>query len=363
MSCPDKDPKKPVPTPAVPTVAPCPECDIEIIDETGKVVTGTPERMVGQRIQLRVRSTPVEQPLADKDWRIGGVIVKEYVQKYRGAYRTNLRPDELTLETVIFYWLDGSFTGQPNTVTVSATTALGQRKTKLVTFKVFMPDVDRFRIIAQATHVTSEYRTIDSMSLTNYHRDPSGHEGSDWDVVATLPSPTSTKADGEVAFVQLINVNRTWTDNAGTPHYKVSNKLVLDDSAPNARQIDLDSPDVQYANKRENVAAGGTFATLRRFPDGDSPKQPLTAQDRSTSASENFELYLMYRPTGIGNIWVTLQMGTWSWGGTTTRIGAPASTANKWNPATGTVPAATTTGLPTTQLPLWSTSFHFVRET
>jgi len=53
-------------------------------------------------------------------------------------------------------------------VTVSAT-VLGVRKTKSVTFMLFKPQVDQFDIIAQATHVTTEYGTSNSPSLTNYH--------------------------------------------------------------------------------------------------------------------------------------------------------------------------------------------------
>ena len=201
------DPKKPKPAPGPTTVAvPCPGCDIEIIDEMGAVVTGIPERMVGQWIQLKVRSTPTVQPLMNPLWDISGVIVKEYVQKNRAAYKSDHRAEDSRVDFVKFYWLDGSFTGEGKTVTVSAT-VLGVRKTKSVTFMLFKPQVDQFDIIAQATHVTTEYGTSNSPSLTNYHRNPSGHEGSDWNVQATLPSPAAVKADGEIAFVQLINVN------------------------------------------------------------------------------------------------------------------------------------------------------------
>src|SRR5205807_10401581 len=56
-------------------------------------------------------------------------------------------------------------------------------------------------------------------------------------------------------------------------------------------------------------------------PDSDTPGQGVFSTLQSLSINDNFQTYLMYRPSTPGSIWVTLNVLNWSWSGSATMPG------------------------------------------
>jgi hypothetical protein len=156
-------------------------------------------------------------------------------------------------------------------------------------------------------------------------------------------SHRACRGRGQVGFTQRIQPDRRNTNNAGTTVKKASATFVLDEGLG-----------IQYSGPRA-VAASGSV-TLNGASYADSPGNGLIASNRASSASDNFELFLMYKSDEADSVWVTLSLLTWLWAGQITRIGAPASPANNWNAPTGTALSATASAR-STRLPEWSSNF------
>lgn len=322
---------------------PCPpRPTLEIFDmKLGAVVSSAKhDKIVGQKVLLLARSKPVGHAVTNVQWTIPGERIKNYTQSVGAGTRTELSAPDLQKVSIEFYWIGGGC----QTVQVSAQVD-GVAQTASATFKVLRPTMDRFKITTSSVSVMTDHFASPGNPVLGAYQGtpPPARFGCQWDAKVT----TTAGGAGQIAFTQKILVNRTWTNNAGVArHYTSGGVLVLDDGLG----IQYDGP--------QPISAGGS-ATLDGWKYADSPWIPLSASDRSASASERFELYLMYKPSGGDSIWVTLGMAEWSWAGATTRIGAPASVANNWNPATGAAltPAGSGSGTDSTQLPTWTGSF------
>ena len=86
-----------------------------------------------------------------------------------------------------------------------------------------------------------------------------------------------------------------------------------------------------------------------------------TPATSSISRSDEFRSYLMYRPAGVGSIWITLRKMTWHWKGAASRR----QYDKMWElvPDSGDSPISPPRGLATCELPVWSSSFHRMVET
>jgi hypothetical protein len=164
--------------------------------------------------------------------------------------------------------------------------------------------------------------------------------GCQWNATATAPAGGA----GQIGFTQLIAPNRSYLRNNGTTIQKNSGgTFVLDEGAG-----------IQY-NGAQRIGASAA-ATLTGSSYADSPANSLDATYQSSSAKDDFRLFLMYKHSDADSIWVTLGRATWGWRGMTTRIGAPASPANNWNAPTGTG-MPNTNGVNSIELPEWDNNY------
>ena len=53
----------------------------------------------------------------------------------------------------------------------------------------------------------------------------------------------------------------------------------------------------------------------------DSPSEHLTSSFLQDTADDSFEMWLMFKPSGTGAIWVPLRKTSWSWSGSASRSG------------------------------------------
>ncbi len=290
--------------------------------------------MVGNKIRLGLQSRPPGQTISNPQWTIPGTIVKNYTQSPTTGTKTDVAAADLQSLSIDFFWIDD---GSQN-VSVTAT-VMGVALNPNVTFEVQRPTVNHFTATTSSVNVCLPHTYIRPGTwLAAYDPHPGGTPGCQWDAQVTAP-PLGA---GQVGFTQRIQPHRVVQDNDGTTGTLSSPSMVLD--AGNGKQYNGAKP---VLNSNSVTMNGLNYA--------DSPAAELTNLRQSSSGADSFELYLMYQSSEADSIWVTLSMLTWQWAGATTRIGAPASTANNWNAATGTSLSATASSR-TNTLPEWTTN-------
>lgn len=307
-----------------------PPVALEIVDrKTGSVISGTTQtKIVGQKVELRVRTRPAGQSMTNIQWTIPGQTVKSYTQSTSTATKTGLSVADLQAVDVDFYWIAGG-----NQVVQVAATVQGTALTASVTFDVKAPTAVSMTSATGAVAVSNPGFPDSGLEL---HYGTSTTPGISWTLRATAPAG----GDGEIAGTQLINTNRTRTPNAGRAQtFSSGGAFVLDNTVPYAPSVAI---------------AGGASAT---WTSDDSPGTPLTSNLRDKAVSDSFRLYLMYRPAGADSIWVTIARLDWDWAGQTTRVGAPADPGNIWNAPTGVSNTRNPSGSASTELPLWTDNF------
>jgi hypothetical protein len=153
-----------------------------------------------------------------------------------------------------------------------------------------------------------------------------------WNAEVTTPNGGA----GEIAFTQRIKTLRRFTLNDGTKQKLTSgDEFILDDGLG-----------IQY-DGTTSIGSNDTKTHSRN----DTPGNILTQNDMKTSADDNFELYLMYRPTG--GIWVTLRKLEWHWKGSASK-----DVAGNWTLDSGSTSASVDPGSSdSTELPEWDNYF------
>ena len=321
-------------TPAGCTTAPCPlAVRLEIVDAAGTVLTGTQTRIVGERIDLTVRTNPAGHALSNIQWTLPGDRIKDYTQAVGSAAVTNLTAAELTSASVQFYWF-AKLTG--GNVQVSANVD-GAPQSASVSFNVLAPTAVSFTGEQCATKLGPHF--LYPLGVNAYDA-ATGHFGIQWNATCTAPAGGA----GEIAITQLITRNFTRT-RAGVAEHITSPAQVLDDGLG-----------IQYSGPQP-IAAGAS-ATLSGNAYSDSPGSgQLTADITVINCNDQFIDFFMYKPSKPNAIWVTLSRMTWSWSGAATKAGPPPPPP----PPSGFVlgahtPAAITTqtGSASTALPQWT---------
>lgn len=290
--------------------------------------------MVGNKIRLGLQSRPPGQTISTPQWTIPGIIVKDYTQSPTTGTKTGVAPADLQALSIDFFWIDDGVQDVSVTATVT-----GMALNPHVTFNVQRPTVNHLTATTSSVNVCPPHTYIKPGTyLAAYDPRPGGIPGCQWDAQVTAPSI----GVGQVGFTQRIQPLRVVKENDNVTGTLSSPSMVLDGSLG-----------IRYDGSQA-VANSGSV-TLNGLNYADSPANELTAQSQSSSASDSFELYLMYRSDEPDSIWVSLSMLTWKWAGATTRIGAPTSAANNWNAPTGTSLSATASAR-TNTLPEWTTN-------
>jgi hypothetical protein len=312
---------------------------LEIVNRrTGAVVSGTNQsRIVGQKVELEVRTRPAGEAMTNIRWTIPGDRIKNYTQSVASAVKTDLAAADLQRATIDFYWINRGH----HTVQVSAQVA-GATLTASVDYNVLRPTINRFTTTVSSVNLCIGNYIRPGTWFAAYQPTPApARVGNQWNAQVTAPAGGA----GQIGLTQLINVNRVQTTNAAvTQTWSSGGALVLDDGLG-----------IQYSGPQP--IAAGSAATLSGANYADSPGNPLSAGYSASSATDSFELYLMYKSSEAGSIWVTLRKVRWNWAGQTTRIGAPASPANNWNAPIGTALASDANGTDSMALPTWNRAY------
>ena len=319
---------------------------LDIIDvKTGSVITGsTIVKMVGNKIRLGLQSRPPGQPVTNPQWTIPGTIRKNYIQSINPILgkETPIDPADLQAANIDFFWIDKDEPNGAENVSVTATVA-GAPMNANVTFTIQRPTVDHFTAVTSSVNLCVETYINPGTWLAAYQPSPHGNVvGCQWDAKVTV-SPIGV---GNVGLTQLIQPNRVVQFNSGHIKRKASNTPVVDDGLG-----------IQYSGQQSVSNSGSVTLTGRTY--ADSPGTELVSNQMSSSATDSFQLYLMYQSSEPDSIWVTLSRLTWRWAGQITRIGAPQSPDNNWNAPTGTSLSADPSSR-SNRLPQWSTNLASV---
>jgi len=156
---------------------------------------------------------------------------------------------------------------------------------------------------------------------------PTGTPGISFSRSITMPSGFT---GGDTQWVQLIDsITRTFTPNGGSIK-TASGSGLLDTTYP--------------------YATGASTS--------DSPGQGVDSCNHSAvSANDSFSMWLMFKPSGTGSIFVPLRKVSWSWSGSGTRTGTCSWTLSTSNHSTNPTDADST-DFPTWSSNVTSLTFH-----
>jgi hypothetical protein len=299
---------------------------LEIFDqETGNVISGTKQStIVGDRVHLGVRANP-QLRLQDIEWTVSGNTVAHYsayhdqpgeVSELSAPYRRSLQ--------ITFYWIAGG--GQMVEVKARAgDTALVAN----VHYDVLAPS--NVSMTSTTGAVGVGFNKIPDTPWLALYYGTQNQVGIKWTCKATAPKGGA----GEFGLIQLVKRLNELIDNRGKPKIISDAQYALDTWVPyNGLSIDVGD------GKAEFLVAN------------DNPDVELTADFSKASVNESFRTYFMYRSRG-DSIWVTLMRLDWHWAAETTRVGAPGSADNIWDPPRNVSTDTNPTGVQSTELPTW----------
>jgi hypothetical protein len=129
---------------------------------------------------------------------------------------------------------------------------------------------------------------------------------------------TGAYQEGDIAFTQLIETDSLYTEDNPTESQfvKTTNGTSILDGGP--PQYDVPG------HINSNVTNYHYIVMIHDnppewAPPSDSPRSSLDNVMKRVSRTDDFQLYLMYKPSSENSIWVTLCKLNWFWGGTASK--------------------------------------------
>ncbi len=287
---------------------------------------------VGEHIALTGTLEPA-LTVSSNLWSIPGTRIKSYTMSENLGETNGLTPSDLLAPNVAFYWIDDGTTLQVDYTVFAA----GITCSASTWFTVIRPTAALLSVTttnSPAVNVSTNYWTGEE---TNHWM----HFGNETSPGITWTGLVATAAggSGEIGFIQLIQEEGRSVESNGTAWVlSSSNQFVLDgtppailyDDGPEAHKSIGDS-DAEYIDSNDTPGINL-----------DSPEYDLVSAD----ISNNFRVYLMYRPTGIDSIWVTLRKMEWYWHGAVTNNGG-------WSMLPGASSSSSPSGSDSIELPTW----------
>ncbi|MFO7979377.1 MAG: hypothetical protein R6V00_00915 [Candidatus Aminicenantes bacterium] len=265
-------------------------------------ITGEDEKefLIGQRVQLKCAVIPESLGTPQQiQWDIPGMpdlVIKGWKGNENAGTKESFTENDCQKETIIFAWVDGSFSGQPNKIVCKAQVK-GEPLEADTTIKVYKPMADVIVTAGKAVTFPAQgscEMLPDSPSIK-------------LDSTVTLPDQYADKKF-TVFYVQKVKTNAWGLErrNAAGPTYEwVSDTCdwLLDTSFP-------------YNGYQEGV---GTV----KFTMQDTPGWALTSL-ASAYVSDEFQNYLMFIPPaseGGDSVPVPLKQVDWKWKGACVAVG------------------------------------------
>ncbi len=276
--------------------------------------------IVGERINLTVTLPAGLTGPTTYQWDIQGERIKDYTEIqgngtiHNKGEKFELKPEDLQINNPHFYWYNGSFTGQPEVVSVTISNN-GDSITVKSNFIVYTPDLVSFTGKYNDTSI-KPVAYMSDLDLIQFSPDGPGIKFS-----ASVKVPDIPTASGEIGFEQLSSIDDKFKMSDGTTnHYERE----IDPDNNGGPAIDLDSQDEDARYHLEVDGIGTDFPALVDPNDpnkktvsistSDTPRseQPKD-EDISEGWKQDFHMYVMYNPHTINSIWVPLGKLDWGW--------------------------------------------------
>ena len=306
---------------------------VEITTPGGEPKGPNETAIVGQRIHLIGSVSPSELEATEHKWTIGGEVIKSYTQSSSSGYRSDLEPENLDGDFMLFYWING---GENVEVKYEAVIA-GHSVSAVVNYEVKRPAASLTSSITSAQPPTDvRYFQFIDPELGMMFGDPYGNAGPGITWAGTVTSVDG--GEGAIKLIQLIKEHRAY--RAGDI-CRLRRSLAVS-SANHVFALD---GGIQYGAAHSSIGSSDTV----QIHEQDSPVSTVQGKDE-ISVEDQFELYLMFRPVGFDSIWVTLCKLEWSWTASAFFVGG------EWIMNSGQIPANNQnppSGIQSIELPQW----------
>lgn len=322
--------------------------DTDITDKVVNVI-------VGQKISLttEITAAPPGKTPSSRQWNVPGSPVKGYTQTFAEGKIIDLFTEDTLQDHIDFYFITGSFTGATTDISYSVVID-GIPSSAKTTFKVLRPNATLSSHTSRnASPVDVRYPDFPDLARPNLELNfgSFGTYGQNqnmdsFGIVWTANVTSNTNGAGEIAFVQIVDTDlRARHDDPET-------KIKITSAGKNVLDVRQDSTVVQYGGQIETIGANDTTTLVS----SDNPGQTLDDNYNRITRTDNFNIYLMYKPDGANSIWVTLRKLFWNWGGTAVKGNAPYPNRG-WTRAVGATSAVDPESTDSAELPIWQGQF------
>jgi hypothetical protein len=317
---------------------------LQIVDaNTGTVLTGqTNEVIVGQQMNLKCQLMISNEvitvfPLTNFQWTVPGFAISNYVVAAGASSAVVYTNFPTTKSNVVFYWVDGA----SNRAVQCSATAQGKTFTAQATFNVLRP-TGQIMVFTGTIAVDANYNNGQASFFALHYGTASlmpGIAGILFTNQVTMP-PGNNYNYGNTSFtvewIQEVNSSsrQFQTNTAGGAWYE--------------RQIALETNSVLDTGYPYPGSVSSSEAI-------DAPAESLDNSTNSVwktvSTSDNFTMWLMFKPAG--GQWVPLKGVTWTWAGTAILNAIPTN-GNYWSLTGSSNGNATPTNSDSTTYPQWN---------
>jgi hypothetical protein len=244
--------------------------------------------IVGQQISLRVDVQPPGRAFSNPQWTIPGRRLSNFVIAPDGSSSTFTDLTNLAVKDIDYYWYDGG-----NNRDASFSAQIGGRNiTRKARFNVVRPTVNNLRAVQHAIFADDFFSIGEGWYL--HYGDPVLAPGIEF-LYDSISIPSGFQ--GGTAWVQLA------------------------ESAFRRRQLNSGGWErfLQFG-----CDGGFPYTELNKNSADDSPNNPLTSDLSRVEAADNFNMYILFKPSiqNTNTIYVPLRRINWGWTAAAVRSGS-----------------------------------------
>jgi hypothetical protein len=281
----------------------------------------TTDTIVGERIYLTAQVLPAGITIVKPEWTIPEKIVKDFT--VLGTTGGPVLVTDLNSPTVSFVWVNGGGAGLESFVAKQVEYAVKIDNILVKGKSIFNVK----RPYGAVTTVTPNHTAIDSAGgMLQIRLGRSNGKANDVGINFNATAINFPSAfPGDIEYVQMI-------PNSSRQIFDVNGTVVFTDLQTNA--LDGTYP----------------YDTINKREVDDSPFQgvPPAGGGFRANVNDSFSMWLMFKPSGVGSVWVPLKKVDWQW-----QVSA-SSITGAWVITPPTVEPSNPTGDDTTDYPTWS---------
>jgi len=283
---------------------------VDIKQGANTITDQTQDTIVGRNIALQGVVSPAGMTVTARQWSVPGNRIANYTADANSATVTALT--DVTGSTVSYYWVGG---GDGREVTYTATVN-GQQFSAKTTFNVKRPTCTITPATESSVAVRADYLGQSGIHLSfGGGTNPSPPPGYLYGVRFKYTKVTMPEGfdPGQWQYVQTLNAYnlRQFNSEPGNWYgWYTGGNWVLDTQYPYLGSWSTGN------DEHEAVDAPATPDMSNSLGD---PPVVLYKRYIMDEYSQGFRMYIMFKPSGAGSIWVPLKRVAWGWKGSATK--------------------------------------------